>query len=134
MSAALALQKAMVATLRANALLTAVVSARIYDRVPANAPRPYVHLRQFQELDDSNDCSDAWEVNVDLDVWSETPGKPEASRAAMAIRDALHDQDLTLDEPYALVELRHRDTQIGDGGDGLLTRARLSFRALIERV
>lgn len=138
MSAALALQKAMNAALRAYGPLTTIVSTRVYDR-PQNADGtpvklPYVHLRQFQEIDDSNDCSDGWEIFADLDVWSDAIGKPQASQAASAVRDALHDQDLILDAPYALVEIRHRDTQISDGGDGLLTRARISFRALVERV
>lgn len=134
MSAAFALQKAIFVALRAYTPLTAIVSTRVLDRVKADEVMPYVHLRQFQEVDESNDCSDAWEVYADLDVWSDAVGKPQASQAAMAIRDALHDQDLVLEAPYALVEIRHRDTSIGDGGDGLLTRARLSFRAQVERV
>jgi hypothetical protein len=134
MSAALAVQGAINAALRASVSLDTPVVDRVYDRVPPNAALPYVHLREFQEVDDSTDCTDGWEVNVDLDVWSSAVGKPEASRIAMAIRDALHLQELELAEPYALVEIRHRDTVIGDGGDGLLSRARLSFKALVERV
>lgn len=134
MSASLALQKAIVAALLADTILTGIVGARVFDRVEPGTATPYVHLRQFQEVAEDNDCADAWEVFVDLDVWSNAVGKPEASRAASAIRDALHNEDLTLDEPFALVSIRHQDTQIGDGGDGLLTRARLTFRALIERI
>jgi len=134
MSAALALQKGINTTLRDTAPLQALVGARVLDRVKAGETLPYVHLRQFQEIDDSTSCGDAWEVYGDVDVWSDVPGKVQASQIASLIRDALHEQDIPLDEPYALIELRHRDTQIGDGGDGLLTRARISFRALIERV
>lgn len=134
MSASLALQKAINAALRDATALDAIVGNRVFDRVSIGTTMPYVHLRQFQEVDDSTDCTDGWEITADVDVWSEDVGKPEASRAAAAIRDALHDQDLVLDAPYALVQIRHRDTTIADGGDGLLTRARMSFTALVERV
>jgi len=132
MSVEAALQKAIVGRLKEDADLTALVAGRVYDRVPADAPRPYVHIRNFQTVDDSAECIDGAEVYIDLDVWSSAVGKVEASRAASAIRKALNLAPLTLDEPYALAEIEHRDTNVGDGGDGLLTRARLSFRALVE--
>lgn len=132
MSAALALQKALYARLMATPALQAIVGARVYDRVPPGAALPYVALREFQAVE--ADTGDAWEVFAGLDVWSDREGKPEAAAAAGAIRDGVHGQDLDLAEPYALVEIRHQDTQIGDAGDGVTTRARISFRALIDRV
>jgi hypothetical protein len=133
MSAELALQKAIVARLKADAALTALIAGRVFDRVPAGAALPYVYVRSLQAVDDSAECVDGLEIFVDLDVWSNAVGKPEASRMAAAVRSALNHQSLTLDDPYALVEIAHRDTDIGDGGDGILTRARLTFRALVER-
>ena len=132
MSVEAALQKAIVGRLKEDAPLTALVSGRIYDRVPAGAVMPYVHLRNFQSVDDGAECVDGLEVFIDIDVWSNAVGKVEASRAAGAIRTALNYAPLALDEPYALAEIDHRDTNVGDGGDGLLSRARLSFRALVE--
>lgn len=132
MSVEAALQKAIVGRLKANADLDTLIGGRVYDRVPADAPRPYVHIRNFQTVDDSAECVDGAEVYIDLDVWSSAVGKIEASRAAAAIRKALNFAPLVLDEPYALAEIEHRDTNVGDGGDGILSRARLSFRALVE--
>jgi hypothetical protein len=134
MSVEAALQKAIVGRLKGDALLTALVSGRVYDRVPAGAPLPYVHIRSIQVVDDGAECIDGAEVFIDLDVWSNAVGKVEASRAASAVRKALHDAPLALDEPYALTEIAHRDTNVGDGGDELLSRARLTFRALVETV
>lgn len=134
MSVEAALQKAIVARLKGDADLTALVAGRVYDRVPAGAAMPYVHLRNFQAVDDGAECVDGLEVFIDIDVWSNAVGKVEASRAAGAIRAALNYAPLTLDEPYALAEIDHRDTNVGDGGDGILSRARLSFRALVEGV
>lgn len=132
MSVEAALQKAIVARLKGNADLNSLVSGRVYDRVPAGAALPYVHLRNFQAVDDGAECIDGLEVYIDIDVWSNAVGKVEASRAAGTIRKALNYAPLTLDEPYSLAEIDHRDTNIGDGGDGILSRARLSFRALVE--
>ncbi|MEZ0169928.1 DUF3168 domain-containing protein [Microvirga sp. TS319] len=132
MSVEAALQKAIVGALKGDAGVTAVLAGRVYDRVPAGAVLPYVHIRNIQVVDDGADCIDGGEVYIDLDVWSNAVGKVEAERGASAVRKALRFATLTLDEPYALTEIDHRDTNIGDGGDELLTRARMSFRALVE--
>lgn len=134
MSVEAALQKAIVATLKANAGVTAILAGRVYDRVPSGAALPYAHIRAIQLVDDSADCIDGAEVFIDLDVWSNAVGKVEAERGASAVRKALRHASLALDEPYALTEIDYRDTSIEDGGDELLTRARLSFRALVEGV
>jgi hypothetical protein len=128
------LQKAIVGRLKGDADLTSLVAGRVYDRVPPGAALPYVHIRNFQAVDDGAECIDGLEVYIDIDVWSNAVGKVEASRAAGVIRKALNYAPLVLDEPYALAEIDHRDTNVGDGGDGILSRARLSFRALVESV
>lgn len=134
MSVEYALQVAMYQALTADAALTATATGGVYDRVKPAQARPYVHLAQFQAVSEDEDCIEAWEVTADLDVWSDAVGKPEAARIAGLVRDVLHKAELSLPEPYALVEIRHRDTSIADSGNGLTTRARLSFTALIERV
>jgi hypothetical protein len=134
MSVEAALQKAIVGRLKGDAPLTAIVSGRVYDRVPAGATLPYVTIRNIQAVDDGAECINGHEVFLDLDVWSNAVGKVQASQAASAVRSALHEAPLVLDEPHALVEIMHRDTNVGDGGDELLTRARITFRALVESV
>jgi len=134
MSVEAALQKAIVGKLKGDSALNGIIAGRVYDRVPAGAALPYVHIRNIQTVDDGAECIDGAEVFIDLDVWSNAVGKVEASRAASAVRAALSLVPLSLDEPVALVEIGHRDTNIGDGGDGLLTRARMTFRALVESV
>lgn len=133
MSAELALQGAIVKALRAvPALMAAPLQGRILDRVNLGQARPYLHLRSFQGVDDGSDCVDGLEIFADLDVWSENVGKPEASRIAGIVRDTLHEQPLELAAPWSLVEIAHRDTTIDDS-EGLLVRARMTFRALVER-
>ena len=113
--------------------MAAPLEGRVLDRVKLGESLPYVHLRSFQGVEDGADCIDGLEIFADLDVWSQAVGKPQASRLAGLVRDALHEQPLVLAEPWHLVEIRHRDTTIDDA-EGLLVRARMSFRALVERV
>lgn len=133
MSAELSLQGAIVAALEAvPALAAPPLSGRILDRVGLGQPRPYLHLRSFQGVEDGADCIDGVEIFAEMDVWSDEVGKPEASRLAGIIRDALHEQTLELADPWLLTEIRWRDTTIDDA-EGLLVRARMTFRALVER-
>lgn len=134
MSVELALQKAIVGKLKADADLTAAVAGRVYDKVPSTAVLPYIHFRYVQAVEDSADCLDGQEVFIDLDVWSNAVGKPEASRIVGLVRSALNHQELVLDDPHALLEITHQDSDVGDGGAEGLTRGRMSFRALVESV
>lgn len=133
MSAEAALQKAFVAALKAHAGLTSIIASRVYDRVPAGAPLPYVSLRDFSSNPFDADCIDSWEIFVGVDVWSEAVGKVEASRASSFVTDALHEAELPLDAPYVLTDLRLRSSVISPEGDGLTTRARMTFVALVDR-
>ncbi|HEV2557961.1 MAG TPA: DUF3168 domain-containing protein [Microvirga sp.] len=133
MSAEAALQKAVMAALKGNPDLTAIVGQRIYDRVPVGAARPYVAVRDYQTNDLPGDCTDSVEVFIGLDVWSESLTKVEASRAATEVNESLHEIALTLDPPYRLVDLRRQAHVISDDGEGL-TRARMTFVALVDRV
>lgn len=134
-SAELALQGALASWLENYPPLAAEICDRVLDRVEENDPRPYLHLREFQGLDDGAECDggaiDALEIFVGLDVWSDAAGKPEASRIAGLVRRALHYAPLTLPAPWVLLEIAHRETVIAD--EGLLVRARMSFHALVER-
>jgi hypothetical protein len=131
MSVELALQKAIVAKLKADDV---VAGDRVFDNVPIGAARPYVHYRSIQVVDESADCILAYRAFIDIDVWSDSTGsgKVEASSIASKIRLALDGVELILDEPYALVEISHQNTQV-DNQDGLLTRGGITFEALVEQ-
>lgn len=132
MSVELAVLKVMIARLRADATMTGLVSGRVYDQVPAGAARPYVNVRSIQAVDDGADCIDGQEVYLDIDVWSDAVGSGEAGQIASAVRKVLHGASLALDEPYTLTDIEHRDTNLARESDGIMTRARMSFRALVE--
>lgn len=129
------LQKAIVAALRADAGVEALVVDRIYDRVPPTVQFPYVSIGAESALEDDpggdEDCGVGYEVTIGLDVWSRAVGKPEMKRIAGAVRAALHLQDLELDN-HRLVLLEHVATRYLTDPDGLTSHGALDFRALID--
>jgi hypothetical protein len=132
----LAMQKAVVARLKATAGVTALVGQRIYDRVPQDATFPYVEIGDFQSVDDSAPpCVDGCEVFIEIQVWSRAVGQVEAKQIASAVRAALNNHTPTLDDPHAAVgPIEHRDTRSVGAGDGLTTRMIVNFRAFADAV
>jgi hypothetical protein len=127
----LAMQDAIVAALRADAGVSALVGTRIYDRVPMNAERPYVSLGPAQVTEDRIDCIDGSEVFQQVTAFSEAPGFAECKTIANAIRSALH--KLQANQGGLSFEIEHRFTNIFRASDGLSSQGVLSFRALIDQ-
>jgi len=129
----LAVQKAVVARLKAFSGLTAIVDQRIYDRVPEAVTFPFVQLGYFQTIDGSADCVDASEIFIDIQVWSRAVGQVETKQIASQVRSALHEWAPVLDDPYAAVgNVEHENTRLFGDGDGLTTRAVVSFKLQAE--
>lgn len=129
--ATLPLQAAVVAALKAHAPLTALVGAKVYDRVPAGTAAPYVTITGWQEIEDGTDCMDASEVFFDVQAYSAQVGRPEAARIAGAVKGALH--RLThADSGWGNTEIQYRSTQYFTESDGVTTRAVCNFQALLD--
>lgn len=133
-SAALELQGAIVARLKAFAPLAAFVAGRVYDRIPANAPAifPYVSFGPEDHVQDDAECISGTEITIQIDAWSQAVGRPEVKKVAEAVRSALHNADLPLSD-NALVSLEHRQTRLLTDPDGLTSHAALEFVAFIEQ-
>lgn len=137
-SAVLELQGAIVALLKADAGVTAIVGARVFDHVPRSATGqvtasfPFVGIAGWSDESGNVDCIDALDVTVDIDCWSRDVGFPEAHRLAAAVRAALDDADLTLAD-NAAVYFRHRSTRTLRDPDGLTSHAVLTFEAALEQ-
>lgn len=125
------LQKAIIGTLRGALAVTTLVAQRVYDRPPGTPVFPYVSYGSDQVISDDADCLTGYEVFVTLDVWSRGAGQPEMKRIAGAIRETLHDAELTLDN-HALVLIEHRQTRYLDDPDGITSHAAVEFRALAD--
>lgn len=129
--ASLALQKAMVSALKAG---VAGVANRVYDRPPQAVAYPFIRVADGQTVADEAECIAGVEVFFDVHVWSQAVGSVECRTLAGDVRAALHHAELTLDSPWALVELQHRDTRFLSDPDGLTSHAVVTVRALIDLV
>jgi len=130
-SPTLELQGAIVTALKAAAGVTALVGVRVYDMVPAASEFPYISLGPTDEVSDDTDCTDGFEITLQIDCWSRKPGFPEARQLADAVRQALK-PELTLAD-NALVYLQHITTRTFRDPDGLTSHAALTFEAFAEQ-
>jgi hypothetical protein len=128
-----ALQRAVYDVLRASAALKSLISdpVRVYDRVPINAAKPYLTFTgDEQTVDDGNSCGDAWECFVNVHVWSDAVGMPQAKQIAGAVRDALANS-ISVDD-FVVVEGLHVTSRFLKDPDPLITHGVITFRYLID--
>jgi hypothetical protein len=128
----LELQRVILARLKADAELTAIVNGRIYDRPPTNAAFPYVTLGEADVLAQRADCYDGSDVSMPIHGWSRAVGFPEAKRIASAIRASLHEAPLVLAAGERLVEITVTDNRALRDPDGLTSHTVVTVRALTE--
>lgn len=128
---ALALHKAIVAALKGDAGVAAIVNGRVYDGVPTNAVKPYVSLGAFQMLPEHGDCLDGGESFITLDAWAGGPDSVQAKQLGKAIANALDEATLTLDG-NRLVGLALEQTNYLRDPDGITAHASITMRALTD--
>ncbi len=131
---ALELQKAIVATLKADAAVNAIIAGRIYDAVPQNAALPYVSLGPFDLVPEVGDCIDGATMFIQLDGWAAGPDTVQVKRLGAAIAAALDEATLTLDAPQRLVEMTLERTQYLRDPDGITAHAAMTIRAATEPI
>lgn len=131
-------QIAVVAALKGNAALTALIGDRVYDHVPRDpttkrvtAAFPYVSLGAEQDIPEFYGCIDASEIVLQIDAWSRDPGFREVKRIAGLVKKALHDAPITLAD-NALVYLAYDGRRIFRDPDGLTSQAAITFRIGVE--
>lgn len=131
----LELQAAILAKLKADPQVSALVDGRIYDSVPPAPTFPYVAFGPVDVIEDDADCINAAAVYQQIDAWSRAVGFPEVKRVADAVRNALHGvDDETMPLPVnALVIFEHRQTTTFRDPDGLTNHSVLQFQASVER-
>lgn len=126
----LALQRAIVTILNADADVKALIDLRVFDDVPPNVDFPYVSFGPSQDTSDDADCITGYEVFQQIDVWSRELGFDECKTVSHAVRKALHLTTITQDG--MTFEIEHRFTNTNRDPDGLTSHGVLSFRALID--
>lgn len=130
----LALQKAIVARLKADSAVNALIAGRIYDAVPQNATKPYVSFGPFDLLPEHADCLDGGDLTITLDAWSAGPDSVLLKRVGAAVVAALDEAALALDDNQRLVQLTILRTLYMRDPDGITGHAVITARALAEPI
>lgn len=125
----LPMQAAIVARLKSQ--LSSLVGTRVYDAVPAAAPKPYINLDQPQVLPDKASCIDGAEVIYPVRGWSAGPGSVEIKKLGAAVVEALDEFDLMV-TGHNIVVFELEQIQYLNDPDGITKHFVATFRALTE--
>ena len=128
----LQLQKALVAVLKADAGVNAIIAGRIYDAVPGGAVKPYLSFGPFQMLPEHGTCLDGGEAFVTLDGWAAGPDTVQVKQLGAAVAKALDLAPIVLDAPPRLVEMTVEQTQYMRDPDGITAHAVITVHALTD--
>jgi|SRR6185369_14925886 len=127
----LELQAALVAKLKGDSGVQAVVGTRIYDEVPNNPTFPYISLGDNQVIPDKADCIDGSEIFWQIDGWARDPAFPRCKQIAKAVTAALDEVDLSI-SGYTLIWSELNTTNYLHDPDGITRHVAISFRFLIQ--
>lgn len=128
----LPLQASIVAAVKADAEMTALIGGRIFDRVPVNAngipqgPFPYLSFGSADTTDEDTACIGPSDCYIDLNGWSREVGYPEVKRIG-ARAAALLNAKLTV-AGFEVVTHRVDRLSYQREQDGLTSRAILRLR------
>lgn len=128
----LELQKAIVTALKGYS--PSLVGGRVYDDVPPAATFPYISLGDGQVLPDKADCIDGSEVFIQVDVWTQTIGYPEAKRIVKQVLSILDDNEDLGVEGYHTVVFEIQDVRYLRDPDGKTRHAAMTFHGLLQPI
>ncbi len=127
--------------LRATSAVTALVGTKIYDRVPEDQSGnpavtfPYISIGPSTSIPADYDCLAGEEVTIQFDAWSsgagEAYGSVQVRKIADAIKQALHDTELTL-TTNALVSLQWETTRVVKDPNPAINHAVVMLTAEVE--
>jgi len=130
---ALALQKALVAALKADSDVAALVGARVYDQPPQKAVRPFVRIGGIEPRPLRSDCGTAATVTFGIEAHSRPTksGRVEATKCAEAIVAAIDGAALTV-TGFTLVQLHWITQTVAQDADGEGYTAITAYSAIID--
>lgn len=129
---ALALQAALVAALKANAGVAALVGARVYDEPPALVAFPYVRIGEIIINPVVTDGKKAFEATFGIEAYSRpVSGRVEATRIADAVMVALEDTAPSL-VGFTVAWLFFQTYAVSRMADGESYAANIAFEAMLD--
>jgi len=132
---ALELQKALVAALKADADVSALVGGRVYDQPPTGATTPYIRIGGIVPRPVRAQASRAAILTYSVEVHSRpvTSGRVEATRIGGAVAEALNErEDAIASADLAVVQNHWITTTVERNSDGETYSAIVAFEALIS--
>lgn len=130
--ATLPLRKAIIAALKADAGVTALVGTRIYDVAPTGPVKPYITFGPVDVVTEVASEYEGSETSLQLDAWSAGPSSEESNRIGRAVRGALHEKELILSDNQRLVSLTVESVRYLRDNDGIAQHAVVTMQALTE--
>ena len=131
---ALGLQKGVRAALVADAGVSALVGAKIYDEPPSSAVLPYVRFGDISPSAADTDSTEGAEVQIGLIAHSRpVAGRVEAVQIVEAVKNALHRQETAVTVTgFNLVQLIFQTYAATRDPEGRGYTATISLRATVE--
>lgn len=131
---ALALQKGIRAALVADAGVSALVGARVYDEPPQGATYPFVMFTDISPAAFDTDTAEGALVGIGLQVHSRSAsGRVEAVRIVEAIKNALHRNEAAVTVTgFTLVELIFETYTSARDAEGRGYNATISLQAMLD--
>lgn len=127
-----ALQRSLFERLAGDATLVSLVGTAIFDAVPSGAlPETFISLGSEQVRDASDQTGNGAVHRIDVSVRTQKPGYAGAKAIAVAVSDALHNADLTL-ERGRLVYLRFLRAEARRVDQSAGREIRMQFSARVD--
>jgi len=123
---------AIIATLRANSDVSAIVGQRVFDVRPINRHYPYITIGPSQAEPQNLDCLQADEETLQIDCWTRDSGRMNGCRTlTKAVQRALHLQtiDLTVN---AASDIRVTQVRVFPDSDENTTHGVVTVSGMIE--
>lgn len=130
-AAAVELQKAIFAALKADAAVTAAVGQRIHDHSPANVAFPYITFGRSSCYDWSTGTEIGTEHLFTIHVWSKAKGKTETLELMGRVEALLRETQLSLNGHH-LVNLTPDFAEARFDEEQSLYHGLLRYRAVTE--
>jgi hypothetical protein len=112
-------------------VLSAGVTADVYDYVPDGAAVPYVRIGEETCIEWDTDDANGFEVTVTVHSWSRYAGMLELKNMMMEVYRVLHNQPLVV-EGYHVVLCRQEYSDSMTEDDGLTRHGVQRFRVLMH--
>ena len=132
--ATLAVRQALVARLRANVDVSALVAARIFDHAPEREGFPYVSVRtsNASEWDTSTDFGKI--ITIETNAYSRKEGRKEAETVLHAIELAMRSWAPAVLTDHRLINIRFEMGDVFREADGKTYFGYARFRAVTEEL